>query len=155
MAAAVLLVVAEAGVAAAVTMVAVKVVMVIVPSSGSSRSSSSSSSRRRMMHNQVRTYVHIHAYTVRVPDQNNNNNNNNNHIQRRNSRFFTISSQHRELSPTRTLKWPRCNRVQITCNTSSAHHMQHVLHATWYQGTAQLLSLTELKSHLFELYFVG
>ena len=34
--------------------------------------------------------------------------------------------------------------------------MQHVvLRATWYNGTAQLLSLTELKSHLFELYFVG
>ena len=33
--------------------------------------------------------------------------------------------------------------------------MQHVLRATWYEGTAQLLSLTELKSHLFELYFVG
>ena len=54
----------------------------------------------------------------------NNNNNNNNLIQRRYSRFFTISSQRRELSPTRTLKWPGCNRVQITCNTSSAHHMQ-------------------------------
>ena len=27
--------------------------------------------------------------------------------------------------------------------------------ATWYEGTAELLSLTELKSHLFELYFVG
>ena len=34
--------------------------------------------------------------------------------------------------------------------------MQHVmLRATWYEGTAQLLSLTELKSHLFVLYFVG
>ena len=32
--------------------------------------------------------------------------------------------------------------------------MQHVvLRATWYEGTAQLLSLSELKSHLFELYF--
>ena len=30
-----------------------------------------------------------------------------------------------------------------------------MLRATWYEGTAQLLSLTELKSHLFELYFVG
>ena len=30
-----------------------------------------------------------------------------------------------------------------------------VLRATWYEGAAQLLSLTELKSHLFELYFVG
>ena len=30
-----------------------------------------------------------------------------------------------------------------------------MLGATWYEGTAQLLSLTELKSHLFELYFIG
>ena len=81
---------------------------------------------------------------------------NNNRIQRRYSRFFTISSQHRELSPTCTLKWPRRNHVQIPCNTSSTYHVQHVvLRATWYEGTAQLLSLTELKSHLFELYFVG
>ena len=55
---------------------------------------------------------------------NNNNNNNNNRIQRRYSRFFTISSQRRELSPTRMIKWPRRNRVQITCNTSSADHVQ-------------------------------
>ena len=41
-------------------------------------------------------------------------NNNNNRIQRRYSRFFTVSSQRRELSPTRTLEWPRRNRVQIT-----------------------------------------
>ena len=51
-------------------------------------------------------------------------NNNNNRIQRRYSRFFTISSQRREPSPTRTLKWPGRNRVQITCNTSSAYHVQ-------------------------------
>ena len=38
--------------------------------------------------------------------------------------FFTISSQRRELSPTCTLKWPWRNRVQITCNTSSADHVQ-------------------------------
>ena len=55
---------------------------------------------------------------------NNNNNNNNNRIQRRYSRFFTISSQHRELSPTRTLMWPGRNCVQITCNTSSAYHVR-------------------------------
>ena len=47
-------------------------------------------------------------------------NNNNNCIQRRYSRFFTISS----LSPTCTLKRPGCNLVQITCNTSSAYHVQ-------------------------------
>ena len=43
----------------------------------------------------------------------------------------------------------------IVCK-SSAYHVQHVvLRATWYEGTAQLLSLTECKSHLFELYFNG
>ena len=77
-------------------------------------------------------------------------NNNNNRIQRRYSRFFTISSQRRELSPTRTLKWP-----------GHVHHIERLsrasvmLRATWYEGTAQLLSLTVLKSHLFELYFIG
>ena len=54
------------------------------------------------------------------PIYNNNNNNNNNHIQRRYSRFFAISSQRRKLSPTRTLKSPRRNRVQIMCNISCA-----------------------------------
>ena len=54
---------------------------------------------------------------------NNNNDDNNNHIQRRYLRYFTISSQRLELSPTCTLKWPRRNRVQITCNTSSAYHV--------------------------------
>ena len=49
---------------------------------------------------------------------------------------------------------PGRNRVQITCNTSSAYHVQHVLHATWYEGTGQLLSLTDFKSHLFDLFFI-
>ena len=40
-------------------------------------------------------------------------------------------------------------------NTSSACHAQHVLCATWYKGTAQLLSLTELKLLVFELYLIG
>ena len=89
-------------------------------------------------------------------DDNNNNNNNNNCIQRSNSRFFTISSLRREPSPTHTLKWPGHNRVQITWNTLNAYHVQHVLlHSAWYKVTAQLLSWTELKSHLFELYFIG
>ena len=38
------------------------------------------------------------------------------------------------------------DRALITCNTWCA---------TWYEGTAWLLSLTDLKSHLFELYFIG
>ena len=40
---------------------------------------------------------------------------------------FSISSLRRELSPARTPKRPRRNRVQITCNTSGAHHVQHVV----------------------------
>ena len=46
----------------------------------------------------------------------------------RDSRFLTISSLHRKLSPTRTLKWPGHSHVQITCNTSSVFHMQHVMY---------------------------
>ena len=84
--------------------------------------------------------VSLHKYTVDRHDfscvrrcrwavhthhnNNNNNNNNNNRIQRRYSRFFTISSQHRKLSPTHTLKWPGRNRMQIMCNTLSAYHVQ-------------------------------
>ena len=89
-------------------------------------------------------------------DNNNNNNDKYNRIQRCNSRISTVSSLRREPTPARTFKWPGSNRVQITCNTSSAHHVQHImLRATWYEGTAQLLSMTELKSHLFEIYFIG
>ena len=55
---------------------------------------------------------------------NGNNNNNNDGIQKRYSRFFTISSEHCELSPIRTLKWPGRNGAQITCNTLSAYHVQ-------------------------------
>ena len=40
-----------------------------------------------------------------------------------NFEIFTVSSLRRDLSPTRTLKWPRLYRVQITCNTSSACHV--------------------------------
>ena len=68
-------------------------------------------------------------------------NNNNNRIQKCNLRFFTISLLHRDLSPTRTLKWPGHIRVQITYNTLSAYHVQHV-RATRNEGIAQLLSLT-------------
>ena len=38
--------------------------------------------------------------------------------------FLQSPHSARELSPTRTPKWPRRNRVQITCNTSSAYHVQ-------------------------------
>ena len=54
--------------------------------------------------------------------------------------------------------------TQVAQAQLCANHVQHVKHlsrasvmlrATWYEGTAQLLSLTELQSHLFELYFIG
>ena len=68
-------------------------------------------------------------------NNNNNNKNNNNHIQRCSSRFFTMCSLHRKLSPTRMLEWPGRSRVQITCNTLGAYHVQHVmLCATWYES---------------------
>ena len=55
-----------------------------------------------------------------------------------------------------TLKRPGSNRVQITYNTSSAYHVQHVvLRATQYEGSAQLLSLTEFKSHLFSFILLA
>ena len=53
------------------------------------------------------------------------------------SSFFTISSLRRELSPTHTLKWPGRNRMQIiTCNTSGAHHLQHVGHVVRRDSSA-------------------
>ena len=73
------------------------------------------------------THTHTHTHTLSLSlslSLSLYNNNNNNRIQRRYSRSFTISSQRRELSPTRMLKWPERNRVQITCNTSSAYFVQ-------------------------------
>ena len=47
------------------------------------------------------------------------------------------------------------NRVQISCNTLSAYHAQHVMsHMLGYEGAATLLSLTELKLHLLLLFFL-
>ena len=53
--------------------------------------------------------------------------------------------------------------AQVARAQSCANHVQHIerlsrasvmLRATWYEGTAQLLSLTELKSHFLEFYFI-
>ena len=38
--------------------------------------------------------------------------------------FFATSSLRLEPSPTRTLKWPGCNRMQTMCNTLSTYHVQ-------------------------------
>ena len=67
----------------------------------------------------------------------NTNNNNNNPIQRHNLRFLQSVCN----------IYAQAARVQSYANY---YHMQHVmLCATWYKGAAQLLSLTEFKSHLF------
>ena len=88
-------------------------------------------------------YCHLHRgdWSFHLTNEKKkNNNHNNNRIHRCNSRFLTISSLCCELSPTHMLKWPQRNHVQITCNTLSAYHVQHVvLRATWYGGIAQLL----------------
>ena len=53
--------------------------------------------------------------------------------------------------------------AQVARAQLCANHVQHIerlsrasvmLRASWFEGTAELLSLTELKSHLFELYFI-
>ena len=77
-------------------------------------------------------------------DDDDDNNNNNNRIQRRNLRIFNLLTTLRTVS-TRTLKWPGRNLVQI----------ERLSRATWYEATAQLLSLTEFNSHLLLLYFIG
>ena len=46
------------------------------------------------------------------------------------------------LSP--TLKWPGCNRVQITCNTSNAYHVQHVYHVVRRDSSAVKLDSVEI-----------
>ena len=45
-----------------------------------------------------------------------------------------LGVKHKQLTAPRTvsnmyLKRPGCNRVQIMCNTSGAHHMQHVMYS--------------------------
>ena len=54
----------------------------------------------------------LDATVINNNNSNNNNNNNSNRVQMCNLKFFTVSSLHRKLSPARTLKWPRRNRVQ-------------------------------------------
>ena len=85
---------------------------------------------------------------------NNNNNNNNNSTETSNLRF---------------LQSPHCTRNclqhvrssgpgAIVCKSSATHRKLIMCNkpcATWYKGTAQLISLTELKSHLFQLHFIG
>ena len=52
---------------------------------------------------------------------------NNNDIDRCNSRYFTLSSLHHELSPTCTLKGPGHNGVQIMSNALGAYQVRRVV----------------------------
>ena len=87
-------------------------------------------------------------------NDNNNNNNNSNRTERRNSRFFTISSLRRKLSTARTFKWAGRNRMQITCTTFSAYHAQHALcHLVRRDSSAT--KCDSLNRIYFKLYFLG
>ena len=64
-----------------------------------------------------------------------------------------ISSLRRELSHVYS-----SGSGAIVCKSRATHTALITCYlqcAIWYEGAAQLLSLTELKSHLFELYFIG
>ena len=87
-------------------------------------------------------------------NNNNNNNDNNNCTKRRNSRFLQSPHcvanylQHARLS----------GQGAIVCASTATHRALNTCKmscATWYKGIVQLLSLTELKSHLFELYSIS
>ena len=62
-----------------------------------------------------------------------------------------VSDTHAQVAPGAIVcKSLATHRALITCDMSC-----NMSYATWYEGTAELLSLTKLKSHLFELYFIG
>ena len=65
---------------------------------------------------------------------------NNDRIEKRSLIFCTVSPLRRGLSPTRTLKWIGSNRVQITCNTSGAYHVQHVVCRVVRRDSSAVLS---------------
>ena len=76
--------------------------------------------------------------TRRSDDGDNDDSHNNNDTEMSKSRFFTISSLLRQLSPSHTLKWPGRNRVQITWNTSTAYHMQYDARRVERRGTSAI-----------------
>ena len=91
---------------------------------------------------------------TKLLDNDNNNNDNNDRIKRRSLRFVHSHNcaanclQHVRSSGQGGIicKSRATCRALITCNMSCA---------TWYEGTAQRLSLTEFISHLFHLYLIG
>ena len=106
------------------------------------------------------TLIIIIIINNNINDENNSNDNNNDIIiimiiiafKIRNSRYFYNLTAPRTVSNTQVSRAQSCaNHVQhiwalITCNMSCA---------TWYERTAQLLSLAQLKSHLLELFLLA
>ena len=98
----------------------------------------------------------LYRFATSSAHNNSHPNYNNNRIQSRKSEiFYSLLTAPRTVSDT---------YAQVARAQSCANHAQHTEHlsratcrvtCTWYEGTAQLLSLTEFKSHLFELYFIG
>ena len=83
-----------------------------------------------------------------------NNNNSNDRIQRRNSRF--LQSPHCSANCLQHVR--SSSQGAIVCKSRAIHRALFICNmscATWHEGTAQLLSLTELKSHLCWLHSVG
>ena len=64
---------------------------------------------------------------IKFYSNNSNKDADNDRIKRRYSRFFLQSCHCAANCLQHSLKWPERNRVQITCNTSGAHHVQHVV----------------------------
>ena len=61
----------------------------------------------------------------------------------------------RELSPTRTRKWTGRNHVQITCNTSSAYHVQPaVYHLVRRDSSAIKFDRVEIAFNLTLFYWL-
>ena len=84
-----------------------------------------------------------------------NNNDNNDCIERCNLRFFLIASLHCGLSPTHMLKWPGRNCVQIMCNLSGAHQVQHVVcHMVWRDSSAKKFDKVEIAYILASFYWL-
>ena len=72
----------------------------------------------------------------------------------RNSRF--IQSPHCAANCLQHVR--SCGQGAIACKSRATHRALALITcnmscAAWYEGTAQLLSLTELKSHLFQLFY--
>ena len=104
----------------------------------------------------------VHQFTKVGPSQlwweisnnNSNNDDNNDCIERHNSRF--LQSPHCTINSLQHVCWS--SQGTTVCKSHATHLMPmmcSMLCATWYEGTVQLLSLAEFRSHLFLIYSVG